>query len=82
MSEYRDSLPPEQREIYDKAIQGFVECWVQGILLRDSLPAEEAAKISNGVRSGRFTLDEMTEQIKARRREAGWAEVFVENGTG
>ncbi|HVW43300.1 MAG TPA: hypothetical protein VHC18_18320 [Amycolatopsis sp.] len=55
---------------YQEAIDGFGQSVAAGIALRDSLTCEEAAKISNGYLSGRFTLAEMTERIRARRAEA------------
>lgn len=53
-----------------EALDGFTDCWAEGILRRDALPAREAAKISRGVVSGDFTEDEMTARIEARRAEA------------
>jgi hypothetical protein len=58
------------RPTYQEAIDGFGQSLAAGIALRDSLTCEEAAKISNGYLSGRFTLAEMTGRIRARRAEA------------
>jgi hypothetical protein len=53
-----------------ECVAAFVRCWGMANHIRDSLPAREAAERSYGVRSGRFTVDEMTARIEARRAEA------------
>lgn len=68
MSAYRDSLPAHQREIYDRVTASAGRILSEGRALRDSLPAEEAARLA--FVPGGLSVEELTALIEQHRAEA------------
>ncbi|MFD8558212.1 hypothetical protein ACFV1N_13105 [Streptosporangium canum] len=68
MSEYRDSLSPEQQAIYDQACTEVAGLMALARHRRDSLPVEEAAR--QAYLPGGPSVEELTELIRSHREEA------------
>lgn len=68
MSAYRDSLPPEQRPAYDRAVKAAGQILSRARAERDSLPPREAAERAYVV--GGMSVDEIEALIRQHRAEA------------